>query len=151
MSNPVLGMLLEPPSFTLPVQGSVVKWKMLSVHEQLTVTNAYRADAQKVFLEAALLAAQIVQLGDRPQPGCSLGEIGAWNEIDYTMFRDFVEDYQKEQHRRFRKKQANEVGPAMYLQKAMQDFREALGKVDTALMDALEAAKLAEAPVGPLK
>lgn len=139
--------------FTLPVTQKKLTWRMLSVKQQLDTSVLYRADAQKVYLNTALYGARIIACDDKQYPaGMPLAEIGSWNEVDYTAFTEHVDSMEADQHRAFRKRQQNEVSPAVYLEKAIMDYRLALTGLDKAMSDALEAVKISEAQAAsPLK
>lgn len=129
--------------FVLPVSQKAIKWKPLDVGQQLALGAAYQGN-QKIYLDAAMYAARIVQYGDKTAtPGvqpCSFPEIQVWDEVDYTLFSDEVTARETERFNAFRKKEAPTTTIAK-AEKAISDANSGLLEAMRLMSEAMAAIK----------
>lgn len=130
-----------------PMGGLAIVWTPLTVGKLMDCEAQYRSEANRHLLKYAKYMGRIVSIDGKA--GCELGSFRDWEEADLEAFADEVETVEYTRRAASRK---GEGGTAAKLEAAIGDARLAFLSLNTALDEAMVAAKAAEVETAdPLK
>lgn len=129
-------------AFQLPVSGKLVRWRPLTVGEEIEIDTVYRSEATRPLRNYELLRRRITGYGEASL--CSLEELRAWDTLDLECFAEQVEEREQERKAVLRKKQAG-ADPGVSLENALVELENAMRIVGAAAKAALIAQRAAQA------
>lgn len=134
--------------WTQPVGRKSLKWKPLTLGQEMDIISTNRQPAQQHLVPPMLVLARIVEYDGKTRSAASaplsLQELRDWDAEDYRELLEHIDMKENERRVSLRKQQPG-AGPVAALEAAIDEAQAAANRLSAALSQVLEQAKAHEA------